>query len=84
MLELHILRYLMIEEGRSYLSSGKLQGISVSSLQKAYDIPKSTFYRAVNELLAQDFIVKSKRGHYKLSTKYRTLCNEQKDSLKVS
>lgn len=83
MLQLHILKHLMHREGQSAQSSGRLTGFSVAWMQKHFDIPKSTFYRHLNQMIEFGFIERQKRGYYVVSNKFRIMCNDMKDATKV-
>lgn len=80
MLELFILRWLMEQEGRDSLVQGTLLGYSLSYLQKKFVIPKGTFYRAVNRLIAEGMIVKQSRNFYVCSDGFRKQSNSMKNS----
>lgn len=75
MLQTHILFYLMQREATSSLRKGRLLGYPVAPLMHECGVPKATFYRAVNELLAEGFIVKQKRGYYLVSQHVRKVAN---------
>lgn len=80
MLQLHILKHLMHMEGESSQRSGRLTGFSVAWMQKHFDIPKSTFYRHLNQMIECGFVVRQKRGYYTVSKKFRIMCNDMKQA----
>lgn len=84
MLELHILKFLMKLEGQSSQQQGRVTGYSVSWLQKSHDVPKSTFYRALNQLVDCGIIVKQKRNQYTVSNSFRQTCNSMGDGQNLS
>lgn len=80
MLELHIMQSLMSQEARSNFREGRLQGFSVSYVQKQNEIPKATFYRAIKQLIVSGIIVKQKRNSYVISENFRGMCNNMLSS----
>jgi hypothetical protein len=80
MLELHILFHLMKQEARSNQKQGRLLGYSLSHYRSRHNIPKGTFYRALNILLEGGYVVKQKRGFYIVSDDFRKSCNHMKHS----
>ncbi len=77
MLELHILRYIMSQQGSLCFTTNRLIGWSLVDLQKENDVPKSTFYRAVKELIKQGFVRQLKRDEYCLNYDFKVLCYSQ-------
>ena len=70
----------MYLESLSSLEKGRLQGFAVSNIQKQYNVPKGTFYRAVKSLIVSGVIIKQRRNSYVISDGFRDLCNQQKES----
>lgn len=79
MLEVFIIMYLMKQEG-SQCAVNSVSGSSLVSLREDNNIPKGTFYRAVNQLLDMGVIVKQKKDWYVLAQDYRGLCNKMKNA----
>ncbi len=77
MLELHILRFIMTKLAFDGGFSNRLTGWSLVEIQKSHEVPKSTFYRAVNELIKQGFIRQLKRDEYCLNYDFKVLCHSQ-------
>lgn len=83
MLELAILKYMMQREGESAVYKGHLSDYSLSYFRELNDIPKATYYRALNELISMGFIVKKKRNSYVLSQEFRAMSNLMKQASEV-
>ncbi len=74
----------MMQEGESSQVKGRLLGFSLAYLQRKYEVPKATFYRAVTTLIDRKMISKQRRGYYLISNDFRVLCNEMKNSESIT
>ncbi len=83
MLELHILKYLMRLERTSQHEQGRLLGWSLSHFRELNHVPKGTFYRAVNVLIDEGFLLKQRRGFYIVSDDFRRDCNDMKRAERI-
>lgn len=79
MLELHIVNYLMGCEANMSLYRGRVVGFQITWMINELGIPRGTFYRGVNAAIKANIIVRTERGHYALSDKFRKLCNRVPD-----
>lgn len=84
MLELHILEYIILKDGRSYVSEGQSPSFRISHIMREHNIPKATFYRSIKTLINQGFIVRRCQGFYSLSNTFRVSCNAVKKMESVS
>lgn len=76
MLKLHIINYLMDRESSAGQVGGKITGWSLAWMYNKYEIPKATFYRHLNEMIEQGWVVRQKRGYYVLSQAFRKKANK--------
>lgn len=70
MLQLFILREVMLTIG----SGGVGEGIRLAHLWEAHSIPKTTFYRALNDLILGDEIVRLARNRYVIGSSFLRAC----------
>jgi len=84
MIELEIVFFLMRREGRENSLRVKLSGWRIYHIAESYQIPRSTFYRAVNNLLKTGTIVRTGRSRYALGNQFRISANGMKKASEVT